>query len=542
MSMKLVISSGHSIYCQGMSSPYLNEVEQATRVVDRVGELLKGAGVDCITYHDTISDDSSENLNRICNFHNAQSPHDYDISVHFNATPGAFGTECWYYTQEALAAKVSAAMAKAGGFKDRGAKYSGSLFVLTNFREPAILLEVCFGDSKSDTDLYYARFEEICVAIAESISGVTIGEQPPPVEGERPPAVRPDNPFEVPLESRTMVGKGDTGVDVEDLQLMLNWELRPSPNLDTDGDFGSLTDSATREYQRTRGLAADGICGENTWGALYSNLGPIPPPPHALTTEEIKDICLIADESVISNYSWRDRGIAPDGYMRGMACSFAQSYRKLKQGHPAVMVMASARMNSDKDALNIYKMSYNSLGMSNEQDGIATLRHLFALMLGSGMRESNGRHCEGRDQSAENTSSDTAEAGLFQTSYNAHGASDPEFSNLMAEYSEPANAQTCYLAQFDDGVSCTNSEWDCYGSGSGYAFQSLCKACPAFAVETHALTLRNLANHYGPIIRKEVELKSDSDRLFQSVQRYIDDTDAPAKVAKKKPKKGRRIA
>ena len=88
----------------------------------------------------------------------------------------------------------------------------------------------------------------------------------------------------------------------------------------------------------------------------------------------------------------------------------------------------------------------------------------------------------------------------------------------MAEYSNPANVATCYLSQFDDGVTCSSSEWDSYGSGNGYAFQELCKSCPAFAVETHALTLRNLANHYGPIIRKETELKSTADRMFHEVQ------------------------
>jgi hypothetical protein len=45
-------------------------------------------------------------------------------------------------------------------------------------------------------------------------------------------------------------------------------------------------------------------------------------------------------------------------------------------------------------------------------------------MLGHGMRESSGRHCEGRDLSADNVQSDTAEAGLFQTSYNAHSATE----------------------------------------------------------------------------------------------------------------------
>ena len=208
--------------------------------------------------------------------------------------------------------------------------------------------------------------------------------------------------------------------------------------------------------------------------------------------------------------------------MQGVALSYAQTYLKLQQGHPAALIMASARMNSDKDALNIYRSNYDNLGMSNEEDGIDTLRHLYALMLGSGMRESSGRHCEGRDQSATNTTSDTAEAGLFQTSYNAHSASDPEFSALMTEYTASQNKPTCYLSQFDDGVSCSSSEWSCYGSGNGYHFQQLCKECPAFAVETHALTLRNLANHYGPVVRKEVELKTDADRMFKSVQKYME--------------------
>jgi len=144
-------------------------------------------------------------------------------------------------------------------------------------------------------------------------------------------------------------------------------------------------------------------------------------------------------------------------------------------------------------------------------------------MLGSGMRESSGRHCEGRDQSADNVSSgDTAEAGLFQTSYNAHSASDPEFDDLMDEYSQPENEAVCYLSAFEVGVSCSSSEWSCYGSGSGYHFQELCKSCPAFAVETHALTLRNLCNHYGPIIRKEVELLPEAEDMFKQVQDYVD--------------------
>jgi peptidoglycan hydrolase-like protein with peptidoglycan-binding domain len=533
--MKIVISSGHGKYIRGASG-YLDEVNEARRVVEAVANTLGAAGVGVVTFHDDISDDQSENLNRIVNFHNSQT-RDLDVSVHFNAyqtTPNPMGTECLYVTQSTLSGQVAGAIAKAGSFINRGAKYRGDLFFLNNTQEPAILIEVCFVDSKADANLYGAHYDAICHAIAEAISGQDIGDTPP-VEppGEQPPS-RPENPYDTPLSSRPVLGMGDEGWHVEDLQTMLNWELRPSPNLTTDGDFGGLTEEAVMDYQATRGLDYDGIAGEQTWTALYAHKEPLPPPPHALTEAEIEDICHIANESVISNYSWDDRGIAPVGYMQGMACAFAQSVKKLKTGHPAVLVMASARTNSDKDALNVYRSEFDNMRMSNEDDGIDTLRHLYALMLGSGMRESSGRHCEGRDQSATNTSSDTAEAGLFQTSYNAHSASDPEFSNLMAEYSQSANKPSCYLSQFDDGVSCSSSEWSCYGSGKGYDFQQMCKECPAFAVESHGLTLRNLCNHYGPIIRKEVELKSDADRMFKQVQAYLDE--GPA-VAKKKPGK-----
>jgi hypothetical protein len=227
-----------------------------------------------------------------------------------------------------------------------------------------------------------------------------------------------------------------------------------------------------------------------------------------------------------------------------MALAFAQSWKKLQANHPAVVEMSVARKNSDKDALNIYRSDFERYHMSNEHAGVDVLRHLYTLMLGHGMRESSGRHCEGRDQSASNVQSDTAEAGLFQTSYNAHSASDPEFDDLMEEYGQSSNKATCYLDAFDDDVSCSSSDWDCYGSGSGYQFQKLCKECPAFAVETCGLTLRNLCNHYGPIIRHETELMPEAEEMFRRVQDYMEGR-PPAAVAAVQPspkKKGRKRA
>lgn len=325
-------------------------------------------------------------------------------------------------------------------------------------------------------------------------------------------------PPQIPVDERPLLVRGDSGPDVLDLQRML-----PRFTGDFDGDFGPETEKNVTRYQTTRGLTADGECGEETWGALYDDKPPLPPPappPGALTAAQQTAIMKIANRSWIADYQWDDRGSAPKGYTQGMALAFAQTYKKFNADNPAAIEMAKARTSSSKDVMNEYADEFRQLGMNNEHAGIDTLRHLYALMLGSGMRESSGQYCCGRDQSAENTSSDEAEAGLFQTSYNASNSSDPEFDNLMDEYTRGLSPG--YVDAFSVGVSCSSSDWENYGSGRGEQFQKLCKTMPAFAVETHALTLRNLCNHYGPIIRHEAELKREAEQMFKAVQDYMD--------------------
>jgi hypothetical protein len=517
--MKIVISSGHGQKIRGMRGspvpPQIDEVDEARRVVPAVVSALRSMGHTVAEYHDNISTNQSDNLDWIISHHNNSSigPHDLDVSVHFNSTPGAHGCEVFYGSPKQLAAEVSAAIASAGHLTDRGAKSGSGLAFCSQTSAPALLLEICFGDTTSDCNLYNQHFSAICSAIA----GALVGEQPPVTPPDQPP-VRPEDPTDVPLDQRPVISRGDDGPDVEDLQTLL-----PRFQGDVDGDFGPITEEAVIDYQRSRGLDVDGIVGPQTWGALYDHMPPLPPPPPppgALTAAQRRDIMNIANDSAIADYYWKDRGSAPVGYVQGMALAFAQTYKKLLVNHPAALEMSVARKNSDKDALNIYRDNFSSLGMSNEVAGADTLRHLYALMLGHGMRESSGQYCAGRDQSADNVSSDTCESGLFQTSYNAHSASDPEFDDLMQEYTD--NPSTCYLSAFEEGVSCSASDWENYGSGVGYQFQKLCKECPAFAVETCGLTLRNLANHYGPVIRKESELKADADTMFASVQQYID--------------------
>lgn len=228
----------------------------------------------------------------------------------------------------------------------------------------------------------------------------------------------------------------------------------------------------------------------------------------------------LANKSAILHYAWHNRGVAPGAYIRGMALTFAQTHRRLKAGHPAAIEMAKANTHNDHhDALSWYDSNFRALGMNNDAAGPDTLRHLFVLMLGHAMRESSGQHCCGRDMSARNTSADTAEAGLFQTSYDAH-VCHPAFDPLMDEFA--AGKVNGYLAVFSVGVHCSMNDWANYGTGRGAAFQDLCKKQPAFAVESAAIVLRNLRTHYGPIIEKAAELRPQADDLFREIQSYVD--------------------
>ena len=234
----------------------------------------------------------------------------------------------------------------------------------------------------------------------------------------------------------------------------------------------------------------------------------------------ISEIVQIAANSALARVSWDGgRGRAPLGYIKGMAVMFAVAQRKLAQGDPAAVEMSrAASSDSHRDALAHYASRFAALGMRNDVSGIDTLRHLFVLMIGLGMRESSGRYCEGRDRSASNTSADSAEAGLFQMSWDAHGASR-QIPRLLDEYQ--ANGGGGYREIFCEGVTPHRGDLDNCGSGTGLRFQQLCKDCPGFAVETAAVGLRNLRTHWGPINRREAELRQEADDMLHQVQRLV---------------------
>jgi hypothetical protein len=256
-------------------------------------------------------------------------------------------------------------------------------------------------------------------------------------------------------------------------------------------------------------LTAEGLISE-TAAATTSTVFP---------QETVDRICHLAAASDLAFYKWKNRGRAPLGYIKGMAVVFGLVYAKLKTSDPAATAMAAASISKNSaDGLSWYQARFTAAGMSNASPGSDTLRHLFVLLIGLGMRESSGRYCAGRDTSEENTSADTAEAGLFQMSWNAHAAS-PLIEQLFSDYSGNPDG---FLSIFQEGVSCTHGDYANYGDGDGAAFQQLCKSCPAFATQAAAVGLRVLRSHWGPINSRAAELRVEADALLQQTQSIVD--------------------
>ena len=438
----VVISSGHGKFVRGASG-VLDEVNEARKVVESVASRLKSHGVDVKTYHDDVSKTQSENLDRIVDYHNAQT-RALDISVHFNAyqdTTKPMGTECLYVTQEDLSAEISGAIAS-WGLIDRGAKYRDNLAFLNGTEAPAILIEVCFVDSTADANLYNKNFDNICQAIANVLIGDAVLEEDKPTRPEPPPVVKPPG-------------------------------IKP---------------------------------------------GTLPP----LTKEELNEISAIVQDSKVVDFDWKDRGQAPYGYVEGMAVAFATVVRKHEAGHSTAVEMAKANTkNADKDALAWYSSAFAALRMDNSKAGLDTLRHVWTLLYGLGMRESSGKHCEGRDMSADNVTAETAEAGLFQMSWNARNCCPEEMDKLFDEYSKDGGLESGAVDVFKQEVKCSDDDWEVYGSGDGASYQRMAKMMPVFACETCAIGLRNLRQHWGPINRKEVQIRVEVDEMLHEVQRLF---------------------
>jgi hypothetical protein len=259
-----------------------------------------------------------------------------------------------------------------------------------------------------------------------------------------------------------------------------------------------------------------------TCAGLFVSL--LPPTAPAQAPSATEQIATIATNSSCAQVFWKNRGLAPKAYMRGMALVFARAV--CQSGRADVQVVSSARAvpgpeTNKTDALTWYEAQFAALGMSNATDGVDTLRHSYTLLIGLGMRESSGQYCEGRDRSANFTTADSAEAGLFQTSFGArtrHATMSALYENYKADPS------ACFLDVFKRGVSCDAEDAENFGQGEGRQWQQLTKTCPAFATEYAAVLMRahgGKKGEFGPLRNRAAEVRPACDAMLKQVQDLV---------------------
>ncbi|AXU65014.1 N-acetylmuramoyl-L-alanine amidase [Clostridioides difficile] len=143
-------------------------------LTDLIVKWLKQGGA---TVYTGKVDKSNNYLAEQCQIANRQNV-DVAIQIHFNAdhtTLDKMGTETIYKTNngKVYADRVNTKLATV--FKNRGAKSDvRGLFWLSHTKAPAILIEVCFVDSKADTDYYIRHKDIVAKLIAEGILNKSI--------------------------------------------------------------------------------------------------------------------------------------------------------------------------------------------------------------------------------------------------------------------------------------------------------------------------------------------------------------------------------
>lgn len=167
------VHGGHNSIVPG-TSYYLNEVTEDRKVKNKVISLLKSLGNTVYDCTDDTGSTQGQNLANIvakCNAHSV----DLDISIHLNAGGGT-GVEVYYYSGDsagaAKAAAVSAAISEALGIRNRGAKPTTGLYVLSNTRATAILVECCFVDNTTDKNAW--NVDKCATAITEAVTGKSV--------------------------------------------------------------------------------------------------------------------------------------------------------------------------------------------------------------------------------------------------------------------------------------------------------------------------------------------------------------------------------
>lgn len=188
----------------------LKESVEARLVKDEVIRLFRSEGhtvYDCTCEENTTQNGCLQKIVAKCNRHSVA----LDISIHLNSGRNDYkgdgntgGVEVFNYDgrTKAISERICRNISTRLGITNRGTKYSQTLYVLSNTKSTALLVECCFVDDKDDASKWNAK--ECAKAIVEGVLNKSLGATTPVVSD--PDGVLKDNTGTL-QERTTRLGK-----------------------------------------------------------------------------------------------------------------------------------------------------------------------------------------------------------------------------------------------------------------------------------------------------------------------------------------------
>ena len=276
--MKIAIDLGHGVDFDRGAVGYISE----ETIINAVGKLvikkLKNKGHEVIEVRPNSACNTTDSL---CQRTTKANKYNVDlyVSIHANAGKGV-GSEVYTYKAKKndKAVNVLNNIVKLG-FKNRGIQDGSRLYVIRHTSMEAMLIEVCFTDTKSDVDLYNRLgADTIAEAIANGLVGTKatftssssqnnfVKQLQQALNKKGANLVVDGIAGPLTLGACPLLLYGSMGTIVSLLQSRLNSIGFSSGN--ADGIFGQNTKQAVMNFQKSRKLSVDGIVGKNTWSKL----------------------------------------------------------------------------------------------------------------------------------------------------------------------------------------------------------------------------------------------------------------------------------